>query len=316
MSEFQFTQAEMNALSAQNRQMDSLFDQKLTELLQGANFLLEKHMIKFFGTPISIDGFYAERTQGHLTKLYAEDEAIYAYPVNFQFSTSFVLIHTRDAEEMAGFLNVDLVRAVDLLVEEFVNTVSEFLTELTGYWHYGNILPVNKIPPAQLGSMSSVASHIVHYNICFNSSSVELFWLLQGDKLLEGMDKKTESPIVGRQVRNRRAVNIKKPKVVQIESFEFDSLTVDQPESARHSMEIVSDVTIPVIAELGTTTMNLDEIMKLKSGDVITLQKAAGDPADVYVFDQNIASAEIMVVDDHLGLRILEIDSNLNRIKS
>lgn len=57
MSEFQFTQAEMNALSAQNRQMDSLFDQKLTELLQGANFLLEKHMIKFLARPFPSTGF-------------------------------------------------------------------------------------------------------------------------------------------------------------------------------------------------------------------------------------------------------------------
>ncbi len=81
-------------------------------------------------------------------------------------------------------------------------------------------------------------------------------------------------------------------------------------------MDIVSDVTIPVIAELGMTTMRLEDIMKLKVGEVITLKKAAGDPADVYIFDKNVAKAEIMVVDEHLGLRILEIDSGIDRIKS
>ena len=55
--------------------------------------------------------------------------------------------------------------------------------------------------------------------------------------------------------------------------------------------------------------------MKLKIGDVITLEKAAGDPADVYVSDQNIARAEITVVDGHLGLRILAMDNLKDQIK-
>ena len=46
---------------------------------------------------------------------------------------------------------------------------------------------------------------------------------------------------------------------------------------------------IKITAELGSTEMRLEEIMKLKIGDVITLEKPAGDPADVYVSDQNIA---------------------------
>ncbi|HHX02170.1 MAG TPA: hypothetical protein GX739_05825 [Firmicutes bacterium] len=316
MNEFQFTQAEMNALSDQSRQLDSLFDQELTEILQGANYLLAKHLIKFFATSISIDGFYAERTQGHLGRHYIEADDVYIYPVNFQFGNTFVMIHAKDAERMADFLNTALARSIELLVEEFVNTLSDFLTEQTGYWHHGNILPVKKLSAAQIGSLTQIPSHIVHYNICFNSSSVELFWLLPGDKLREKLQIKIEAPAVEKQVRSHRVMNTKTPKLVKIESFQFDSLTVDRPETVKHSLEIVSDVTIPIFAELGSTTMRLEDIMKLKTGDVITLQKAAGDPADVYVFDKNVARAEIMVVDDHLGLRILEIESDIERIKS
>jgi len=315
MNEFQFTQAEMNALSAQNRQFDSLFDQELTEMLQGANYLLEKHLVQFFAAPICIDGFYAERTQGRLSRHYIDADELYIYPVSFQFGNTFIMIHAEDAENMAGFLNVAVTRAIELLVDEFVNTVSEFLTELTGFWHYGNILPVKKLSTSDIGG-TEIPSHIVHYNIGFNSYSVELFWLLPGDKLLDKTRSRHEVPAAEQQVRSHKVMNVKKPKVVPIESYQFDNLSVDRSEKVKHSLEIVSDVTIPVIAELGTTTMRMDDIMKLKVGDVITLRKAAGDPADVYIFDKNVAKAEIMVVDEHLGLRILEIESRSERLKS
>jgi flagellar motor switch protein FliN/FliY len=90
---------------------------------------------------------------------------------------------------------------------------------------------------------------------------------------------------------------------------------VDHPEKGNNAIEIVNDVTIQITAELGSTQMRLEDIMKLKIGDVISLEKAAGDPADVYVSDLNIAKAEITVVDDHLGLRILAMDNLENRIK-
>lgn len=316
MNEYQFTQAEMNALSAQNRQFDSLFDQELTEMLQGANYLLEKHLVQFFAAPICIDGFYAEKTLGRLGRHYIDADELYIFPVTFQFGNTLVMIHAKDAEQMAGFLNVTVIRAIDLLVEEFVNTVSEFLTELTGYWHYGSILPVKKLAAAEIGALTQIPSHIVHYNIGFNSSSVELFWLLPGDKLSEKTRFRDAVPTVEKQVRSQRVMNVKQSKVFQVEIYQFDTLAVDHPENVKHPLDIVSDVTIPVIAELGMTTMRLEDIMKLKVGEVITLKKAAGDPADVYIFDKNVAKAEIMVVDEHLGLRILEIDSGIDRIKS
>lgn len=68
-------------------------------------------------------------------------------------------------------------------------------------------------------------------------------------------------------------MNVKKPKIVNIEPFEFDSLAVDHPEKGNNAIEIVNDVTIQITAELGSTQMRLEDIMKLKIGDVISWKK-------------------------------------------
>ena len=62
--------------------------------------------------------------------------------------------------------------------------------------------------------------------------------------------------------------------------------------------------------------MTLGQLMKLKEGDTVTLDKIAGDLADVYLNGQNIARAEVTVLDDNFGLRIVDIVPPEQRLDS
>lgn len=314
MNEFFLTKAEIDALLEQNRRLHSLFDQELTDILQGAVYLLEKHLSYFLSAGVSIDGFYVERTTGMMgTPIKSSDAVI--FPVEFPLGETYVIIRRSDAQHLAAFLNTSLNRSLDLLVEEFTNAQSEFLTEQTGYWQQGRISHPIELRDFELKTPIAELSHFARYNINFNSSSLELFWLMPGERTRQKIRLQRSSSGAKRRVEGQKIMNVKKPKIVNIEPFEFDSLAVDQPEKGNNAIEIVNDVTIQITAELGSTQMRLEDIMKLKIGDVISLEKAAGDPADVYVSDLNIAKAEITVVDDHLGLRILAMDNLENRIK-
>ncbi|NNF05777.1 MAG: hypothetical protein HKN21_03365 [Candidatus Eisenbacteria bacterium] len=89
---------------------------------------------------------------------------------------------------------------------------------------------------------------------------------------------------------------------------------VPNPESnqggAGLSMEALMDVSLPVVIEMGRTTLALNEIAKLKRGSVVQLDGLVGDPVSILVSDRKIAEGEVVVIGDHLGVRISKILSD------
>ena len=67
------------------------------------------------------------------------------------------------------------------------------------------------------------------------------------------------------------------------------------------------DLTLPVSIELGRTTMTVQEILRLGRGSVIQLERLAGEPIDVYVGDRRFAEGEVVVIDEHFGIRITRV---------
>lgn len=59
--------------------------------------------------------------------------------------------------------------------------------------------------------------------------------------------------------------------------------------------------------ELGRTHICRDEMMELRTGSVVPLDNAAGDPVDLYVGGRLIARGEVLVLDGALGVRVVEL---------
>ena len=82
------------------------------------------------------------------------------------------------------------------------------------------------------------------------------------------------------------------------------------------AIDLLLDVTLQVTVELGRARMKIGEILGLRNGSVIELDRLAGEPADILINGTLIAKGEVVVVDEKFGVRIIEVVSRAKRIAS
>ncbi|MEA2709578.1 MAG: flagellar motor switch protein FliN [Phycisphaerales bacterium] len=75
------------------------------------------------------------------------------------------------------------------------------------------------------------------------------------------------------------------------------------------NIELLHDVELTVKIELGRTKMRLDDVLRLGHGAVVSLDRLAGDPVDVFVNDRLVARGEVVVVDEKFAVRLTEVVS-------
>lgn len=69
----------------------------------------------------------------------------------------------------------------------------------------------------------------------------------------------------------------------------------------------ILDISVDFIAELGTNTMSIREILGLEKGSVIDLEKPAGESVELYINGRIFGKGEVMVYEKNLAIRINEI---------
>jgi len=73
------------------------------------------------------------------------------------------------------------------------------------------------------------------------------------------------------------------------------------------TLELIRDVELELQIELGRTQMVLEDVLKLRKGAVVPLDKLAGDPVDIYVNGRLIARGEVLVLNDNFCVRVAEL---------
>ena len=68
--------------------------------------------------------------------------------------------------------------------------------------------------------------------------------------------------------------------------------------------------------ELGRTELPIKKVLELTTGSIITLNKAAGEPVELYANGKLIAYGEVVVIEDNFGLRITHITDPAKRLTS
>jgi len=81
-------------------------------------------------------------------------------------------------------------------------------------------------------------------------------------------------------------------------------------------IDLLLDISLQVTVELGRARMKIAEILGLRNGSVIELDRLAGEPADILVNGTLIARGEVVVVDEKFGVRVIEVVSRAKRIAS
>jgi len=73
------------------------------------------------------------------------------------------------------------------------------------------------------------------------------------------------------------------------------------------SLGFVMDVPVEVTVELGRKRVRIGEVLRLGPGSVLELNKANGEPLDIYVNDRLIGRGEAVVVGERYGVRLTEV---------
>ncbi|WP_347491380.1 FliM/FliN family flagellar motor C-terminal domain-containing protein [Desulfoscipio sp. XC116] len=73
---------------------------------------------------------------------------------------------------------------------------------------------------------------------------------------------------------------------------------------SRLPLDFIGDVVVDIKAELGEATLTVREILNMKEGAVVELEKAAGDNINLKVNEQDFARGEVIIIGNNLGIRV------------
>ncbi len=82
------------------------------------------------------------------------------------------------------------------------------------------------------------------------------------------------------------------------------------------NLDVVLDIPVRLSMEVGSTNIPIRKLLGLNKGSVVELSRAAGEPLDVLVNGTLVAQGEVVMVNDKLGIRLVDIISPEQRIKS
>jgi flagellar motor switch protein FliN len=103
---------------------------------------------------------------------------------------------------------------------------------------------------------------------------------------------------------------------VGIKGVAFPSLSTAGQPTGQSNLNLLMDVQMSVTVELGRTKMYIKDILGLGEGSIIELDKLAGEPVDLLVNGKLIAKGEVVVIDENFGVRVTDIVSPTDRLKS
>jgi flagellar motor switch protein FliN/FliY len=83
-----------------------------------------------------------------------------------------------------------------------------------------------------------------------------------------------------------------------------------------NKLQLLLDVPLEIKVELGRVQMSLKEVLDLHNGSMLQLDKLAGEPLDIYANGKLIARGEVVVIEESFGVRITEIVSLKERLRS
>lgn len=95
---------------------------------------------------------------------------------------------------------------------------------------------------------------------------------------------------------------------VQVNPYEYRQLGVDQHLNIPgDNLDLLMSVPIQITVELGKTRKKIKDIAELTLGNIVELDRQAGDQVDVIANGRLIARGDVVVVDDNYSVKITEI---------
>ena len=81
------------------------------------------------------------------------------------------------------------------------------------------------------------------------------------------------------------------------------------------NLDVILEVPVTLSLEVGRTRIPIRNLLQLNQGSVVELDRAAGDPLDVFVNGTLVAHGEVVIVNDKFGIRLTDVVSPAERIR-
>ena len=79
--------------------------------------------------------------------------------------------------------------------------------------------------------------------------------------------------------------------------------------------DVLKSVPVTLSVEVGRTRMKIRDLLRLKQGSVIELERSAGEPLDVLVNNTVVAQGEIVLVNERYGVRLTRVLPSEDRVE-
>jgi flagellar motor switch protein FliN len=83
-----------------------------------------------------------------------------------------------------------------------------------------------------------------------------------------------------------------------------------------NSIDLLLDVELPVSVSFGRTQLALKDVIKLTTGSIVELNRSVSEPVEVIVNNCVIARGEVVVVEGNFGIRIKQVISRQERLRT
>jgi flagellar motor switch protein FliN/FliY len=87
-------------------------------------------------------------------------------------------------------------------------------------------------------------------------------------------------------------------------------------EQQQARLDVILDIDLPVVVRFGRTEMPLRAVTRIAPGSVIDLGRSPDDPVELLVSDRVVARGEVVVVGGNYGIRIVDVVSPSERVRS
>jgi flagellar motor switch protein FliN len=107
-------------------------------------------------------------------------------------------------------------------------------------------------------------------------------------------------------------------KAFEPQPAELGQLKSEAPEagvSRELNLDVVLDIPVTLSMEVGRSRISIRNLLQLNQGSVVELERATGEPLDIYVNGTLIAHGEVVVVNDKFGIRLTDVISPAERIR-
>lgn len=115
---------------------------------------------------------------------------------------------------------------------------------------------------------------------------------------------------------NMKVSNESYQEPINVKNVAFRELEEIRGVEMPNNIDLILDVPLELSVELGRTKKNIRDILALTKGSLIELNKLAEEPVDIYINGKRIGYGEVVVVDENFGVKITEIASGEDRVKS